>query len=96
MEGRESVSSKGVSFQNLAEGLAVIQLIQLLVARKIKKSDIGVITSYAGQKQLIINLLVKSNLKEVEAATVNTFQGREKDYIIFSCVSPTPAIMWDS
>lgn len=43
VEGRESVSSKGVSFQNLAEGLAVIQLIQLLVARKIKKSDIGVI-----------------------------------------------------
>ena len=91
VEGKESVSSKGISFQNLTEGTAVIRLIQLLVARKIKKEDIGVITSYAGQKQLIINLLVKSNLKEVEAATVNTFQGREKDYIIFSCVRSNPS-----
>lgn len=86
VEGKESISSKGTSYQNLTEGLAVVRLIQLLLKCKIKKQNIGVVTSYAGQKQLIMNLLVKSKLNEVETATVNTFQGREKDYIIFSCV----------
>ena len=55
-------------------------------------SQIGVITPYEGQRSYIASYmqfngtLKKELYKEVEVASVDAFQGREKDYIIVSCV----------
>lgn len=55
-------------------------------------AQIGVITPYEGQRSFIVNYmqfngsLKKDLYKEVEVASVDAFQGREKDYIILSCV----------
>lgn len=55
-------------------------------------SQIGIITPYEGQRSYITNFmqfngaLRKDLYKEIEVASVDAFQGREKDYIILSCV----------
>jgi regulator of nonsense transcripts 1 len=55
-------------------------------------SQIGVVTPYEGQRSYIVNYmqfngtLKKDLYKDIEVASVDAFQGREKDYIILSCV----------
>ena len=55
-------------------------------------NQIGVITPYEGQRSYIVTYmqfngtLKKELYKDVEVASVDAFQGREKDYIILSCV----------
>ena len=55
-------------------------------------SQIGIVTPYEDQRSYIVNYmqfngsLKKDLYKEVEVASVDEFQGREKDYIILSCV----------
>jgi regulator of nonsense transcripts 1 len=55
-------------------------------------SQIGIVTPYEGQRSYIVNYmqfngsLKKDLYKEIEVASVDAFQGREKDYIILSCV----------
>ncbi|KAJ3053319.1 hypothetical protein HDU99_008008, partial [Rhizoclosmatium hyalinum] len=55
-------------------------------------SQIGIITPYEGQRAFLVNYmqftgtLKKDLYKEIEIASVDAFQGREKDYIIVSCV----------
>ena len=44
------------------------------------------ITPYNAQKQLIRYLASKEGLKGIEVSTVDGFQGREVDIVIFSCV----------
>lgn len=54
--------------------------------------QIGVVTPYEGQRSYIVNYmqfngsLKKDLYKDIEVASVDAFQGREKDYIILSCV----------
>ena len=54
--------------------------------------QIGIVTPYEGQRSYIVNYMhlhgtMKKDLyKEIEVASVDAFQGREKDYIILSCV----------
>lgn len=61
----------------------------------ITANQIGVITPYKGQRAYIINYLQKNGqllatnpnfYKDIEIASVDGYQGREKDYIIISCV----------
>ena len=55
-------------------------------------SQIGIVTPYEGQRSHIVSYmhfdgsLRKDLYKDVEVANVFAFQGREKDYIILSCV----------
>ena len=55
-------------------------------------NQIGIITPYEGQKSYVINYmqsngsLRKDLYEDVEVGIVEAFQGREKDYIILSCV----------
>ncbi|OEH76232.1 regulator of nonsense transcripts related protein [Cyclospora cayetanensis] len=49
--------------------------------------QIGVITPYLGQRNFLRTLLQRNPMPaEVEISSVDAFQGREKDIIIFSCV----------
>ncbi len=47
---------------------------------------IGIITPYNAQKQLIRYLVMKEGLKGIEVSTIDGFQGREVDIVVFSCV----------
>lgn len=90
--GQEEISSSGTSFLNRTEASNVEKIITEFFKAGINPSQIGVITPYEGQRSYIINhmqyhgKLKKDYYKEVEVASVDAFQGREKDYIILSCV----------
>eukprot|EP01029_Cantina_marsupialis_P001550 TRINITY_DN1133_c0_g1_i1.p1 TRINITY_DN1133_c0_g1~~TRINITY_DN1133_c0_g1_i1.p1 ORF type:complete len:263 (-),score=85.64 TRINITY_DN1133_c0_g1_i1:76-864(-) len=82
------------SLGNPVEANCVVALIHQLESRfpnmKSRSSElveIGIITPYREQVRLIRNLVNKAKFKiSVEVNTVDGFQGREKDIIIFSCV----------
>ena len=58
----------------------------------VKPDQIGVITTYEGQRAYIVQLMQFNGglspklYEQLEVASVNAFQGREKDFIILSCV----------
>eukprot|EP00916_Digyalum_oweni_P024331 GHVL01040223.1.p1 GENE.GHVL01040223.1~~GHVL01040223.1.p1 ORF type:complete len:1030 (+),score=215.97 GHVL01040223.1:85-3174(+) len=91
-EGREECSASGTSFLNRAEAGNVEKIVRHLVGCGVKASQIGVITPYEGQRAHLTCLFMKSGgsisekFNDMEVASVDAFQGREKDFIILSCV----------
>ncbi|SJX60274.1 probable NAM7-nonsense-mediated mRNA decay protein [Sporisorium reilianum f. sp. reilianum] len=90
--GQEEISSSGTSFLNRTEASNVEKIVTRFFKAGVKPSQIGIVTPYEGQRSYIVNhmqlhgSLKKELYKEVEVASVDAFQGREKDYIILSCV----------
>lgn len=90
--GQEEISSSGTSFLNRTEASNVEKIVTAFFKAGVTPGQIGVITPYEGQRSYIVNhmqthgKLRKEFYKEVEVASVDAFQGREKDYIILSCV----------
>ncbi|KAI0636573.1 RNA helicase-domain-containing protein [Trametes polyzona] len=90
--GQEEISSSGTSFLNRTEASNVEKIVTKFFKSGVVPSQIGVITPYEGQRSYIVNYmqfngsLKKDLYKEIEVASVDAFQGREKDYIILSCV----------
>ena len=84
--GAEVLSPDGASKENPEEVAWVVKiLIDLLNPGDLAISDIGIVTPYAGQVRAIRDSIPES-LQSVEVRTVDGYQGREKDVIIFSCV----------
>jgi hypothetical protein len=86
--GRQSYS--GTSISNRAEAEYIAELFQKLRSRYASSVDpkaIGIIAPYAAQRQLLHTLFRDKFGKKhgVEISTIDGFQGREKDIIIFSC-----------
>jgi regulator of nonsense transcripts 1 len=58
----------------------------------VQPSGIGIITPYEGQRSYVVSSMQatgtfkKEHYKEIEVASVDAFQGREKDFIVLSCV----------
>ncbi|CAD8060020.1 unnamed protein product [Paramecium primaurelia] len=80
------------SYINEKEAYIVFQLIKN-IKEQFKNQTIGIISSYKSQVKLIQSLIKQSNtnLKDIDnkilsVNTVDSFQGQEKDIIIFSCV----------
>ncbi|WWC92379.1 uncharacterized protein L201_007336 [Kwoniella dendrophila CBS 6074] len=90
--GTEEISSSGTSFLNRTEASNVEKMVTKFFKSGVLPSQIGVITPYEGQRSYVASYmqlhgsLKKDLYKEVEVASVDAFQGREKDYIILSCV----------
>lgn len=90
--GSEELASSGTSYLNRIEAANVEKIVTRLLRSSVLPSQIGVITPYQGQRAYIIQTMalngsLKRELYEgVEVASVDAFQGREKDYIILSCV----------
>ncbi|KAF9557154.1 hypothetical protein CPC08DRAFT_66663 [Agrocybe pediades] len=90
--GQEEISSSGTSFLNRTEASNVEKIVTKFFKSGVMPSQIGVVTPYEGQRSYIVNYmqfngsLKKDLYKEIEVASVDAFQGREKDYIILSCV----------
>ncbi|TDZ25893.1 Regulator of nonsense transcripts 1-like protein [Colletotrichum orbiculare MAFF 240422] len=90
--GNEEISASGTSYLNRTEASNVEKVVTRFFKAGVKPVDIGVITPYEGQRSYIVSTMQntgsfkKESYKEVEVASVDAFQGREKDFIVLSCV----------
>jgi regulator of nonsense transcripts 1 len=90
--GQEEISSSGTSYLNRTEAANVEKIVTKFLKSGIKPEQIGVITPYEGQRAFVVNYMKmngssgKELYESIEVASVDAFQGREKDYIILTCV----------
>mmetsp|Transcript_47389 Transcript_47389/g.60860 ORF Transcript_47389/g.60860 Transcript_47389/m.60860 type:complete len:1045 (+) Transcript_47389:20-3154(+) len=90
--GFEEISSTGTSYLNRTEASSVEKMVTLLLKGGVVPNQIGVITPYEGQRAYVVSHMARAGTmrsdlySEVEVASVDSFQGREKDFIILSCV----------
>jgi regulator of nonsense transcripts 1 len=90
--GNEEISASGTSYLNRTEASNVEKIVTRFFKAGVQPADIGVITPYEGQRSYVVSSMQntgtfrKEFYKEVEVASVDAFQGREKDFIILSCV----------
>ena len=90
--GHEEISGSGTSYLNRAEAMNIERIVTQFIKCGLSASQIGVITPYEGQRAHIQSVLQRhttlssSAYKDIEIASVDAFQGREKDFIILSCV----------
>ncbi|KAK0405584.1 hypothetical protein QR680_018070 [Steinernema hermaphroditum] len=72
----------GTSQKNEKEANIAVQLVKGAIDDGVAQDDIGVICLYKGQQACVQKKLNEGHLRAVEVATVDSYQGREKDYII--------------
>jgi regulator of nonsense transcripts 1 len=100
--GQEEISASGTSFLNRYVGKSVTnvsteatnceKIVTKFFKAGVQPSQIGIITPYEGQRSYVVSTMQQNGsyrkdlYKEVEVASVDAFQGREKDYIVLSCV----------
>lgn len=91
-QGMEESSASGTSYLNRAEASLVEKMVTHFLNCGIEPDQIGVITPYEGQRSYLVEHMPRSGALSgelygaVEVASVDSFQGREKDLIILSCV----------
>lgn len=71
---------------NLVHQEVVERLIQKLAGRGVAMQHIGIIVPFRSAVYDLRNRLYEAGIRDVEVGTIHTFQGREKDYIIFDTV----------
>lgn len=92
--GKEEISLSGTSYLNRVETMACEKLVTKLFLDGVRPEQIGIITPYEGQRAYVVQYLTfngsladrREEYSRVEVESVDAFQGREKDYIILSCV----------
>eukprot|EP00117_Sycon_ciliatum_P028736 scpid47612/ scgid23031/ Regulator of nonsense transcripts 1 homolog; ATP-dependent helicase UPF1 len=87
VDGHDNRTNK-MSYENEAEGGWVVRALSRILNCGVAPADVGVITPYSCQRSHILSRLRTEcpQAKGVEVGSVDGFQGREKDYIIISCV----------
>ena len=94
IDGSEQVDSEGQSKSNLDEAGRVVTVVQSLLAMgDLSTRDIGVITPYNGQVRVLSDLFEQAGgrgdgepYSGLEIKSVDGYQGREKEVIVFSTV----------
>lgn len=91
MKNKAQKEKKGGSFVNYCENLIIKNLLAEFNEQNIlSDQDIGIITGYKGQKELIQKTVSNVGLdriaKTLDINTLDAFQGRENDIIIYSTV----------
>jgi len=79
----------GKSWVNLKEAKVICEIIKdIKNSEEFISKSVGVVTPFSAQKQKIIDLLDEGGIssKDVLVGTVDTFQGNERDVMIFSPV----------
>ena len=93
----EEISASGTSFLNRVEAQNVEAIVTSFFNAGLRPDQIGIITPYEGQRAFILSFMQKQGqldpqlYKEIEVASVDSFQGREKDFILLSCVRSNEA-----
>ena len=94
IEGSELQEEDGSSRSNYAEAAKVLSVVKgLLETGDLTTRDIGVITPYNGQVRVLSDLFQQAGGREIggpfnglEIKSVDGYQGREKEVIVFSTV----------
>jgi len=94
VDGSEIIEEESSSKSNLDEAAKVLSIVNdLLSAGDLTPADIGVITPYNGQVRLLVDLFDQAGGREenepyagLEIKSVDGYQGREKEVIVFSAV----------
>eukprot|EP00092_Neocalanus_flemingeri_P021769 GFUD01023616.1.p1 GENE.GFUD01023616.1~~GFUD01023616.1.p1 ORF type:complete len:874 (+),score=238.01 GFUD01023616.1:59-2680(+) len=86
----EVASGEKTSFANVGEARIVCHLTKQLIESGLRPEEIGVITTYSRQVDLLTNNL-QGEFPGMEIKTVDGFQGREKECVILSLVRSNPA-----
>ncbi|KAG1666725.1 Regulator of nonsense transcripts 1 [Nymphon striatum] len=90
--GQEEIAGSGTSYLNRTEAANVEKISTKFLRAGVKAEQIGVVTPYEGQRAYLVQYMqfngsLHSKIyQEIEVASVDAFQGREKDLIIMSCV----------
>uniref|UniRef100_A0A7S2DKE2 Upf1 domain-containing protein n=2 Tax=Haptolina brevifila TaxID=156173 RepID=A0A7S2DKE2_9EUKA len=90
--GQEEVSASGTSYLNRTEASNVEKVVSRFLSDGVEPDQVGVITPYEGQRAYIVSYMQRNGslqqklYADIEVASVDAFQGREKDFIILSCV----------
>jgi regulator of nonsense transcripts 1 len=82
----EELDSNGCSFVNTTEANVILKWIEHLELKGIDLTDIGVISPYEGQTKYLFKIIDNQKRNLIEISSVDGFQGKEKDYIIFNLV----------
>lgn len=91
-QGQEEIAGSGTSYLNRTEAANVEKIATKFLKSGIKPEQIGIITPYEGQRAYLVQYMQYQGslhgklYQEIEVASVDAFQGREKDIIIMSCV----------
>jgi regulator of nonsense transcripts 1 len=81
----EGNSGAGKSFVNTNEAFIILECVEILINEGIEASRQVILTPYDGQKRYIIDLMDKFGI-DIEVYNIDEFQGKEKDYVLFSLV----------
>ncbi|KAI3388588.1 hypothetical protein SNEBB_003801 [Seison nebaliae] len=90
--GQEEISATGKSCLNRMEATYVRNIVVRLLRCGLNPEQIGIMTPYEGQRSFLFQHIHHSgeisveHCGELEISSVDAFQGREKDFIILSCV----------
>ena len=91
-QGQEEIAGSGTSYLNRSEAAYVERITTCFLKAGVKPEQIGIITPYEGQRAYLVQYMQYNGslhaklYQEIEIASVDAFQGREKDIIIMSCV----------
>jgi superfamily I DNA and/or RNA helicase len=77
-------SASNTSKSNSAEASVVVELVKKFIKSGVPTADIGVISAYSGQNLLMKKMFASQNITGLEINSVDAYQGREKELIIFS------------
>lgn len=92
VNGQEEISGSGTSYLNRAEAVSIEKFTTALLKCDVQSNQIGIITPYEGQRSYLVQhmqhsgTLNQKSYQDIEVASVDAFQGREKDFILLSCV----------
>lgn len=92
VKGVEEPSATGTSFLNRSEVVLIDKILTPMISDGVSPDDIGIITPYKGQRGYLTQYLLKSGTlepsvyKRIEIASIDSFQGREKEVILISTV----------
>jgi regulator of nonsense transcripts 1 len=78
--------SIGTSFANSAEADAVRNVIHMMLNGGVDEGHIGVISPYRSQIAVLRRMFPRLRFPRLKIASVDSFQGSERDYIVMSCV----------
>lgn len=91
-QGQEEIAGSGTSYLNRSEAAYVERITTIFLKAGVRPEQIGIITPYEGQRAYLVQYMQYNGslhaklYQEIEIASVDAFQGREKDIIVMSCV----------
>lgn len=88
--------TKGNSFMNEEEKRIILEILDdLKTTNELEKQDIGIITGYNGQKDILRNSVKAigyDKIAQIDINVLDAFQGRENDIIMYSTVRTRDSI----